>query len=175
MQRRQFIRTAVGLGASAALAAAVPAAAAAGRVARAGTQSRGGSNYGWYQLDGCAREPYGVVNSFHKAPGTIADQLQTMYDNGQRRLRIPLFHRRGPESGTLLDSTGGDLSEQNRQNLTDLLAAIKQTGFEEIQVSFIPSGGNTPFEWPELIPDLYDENVSIVRNLRPINADAGLH
>ena len=77
MQRRQFIRTAVGLGAGAALAAAVPAAAAAGRVARAGTQSRGGSNYGWYQLDGCAREAYGDVNRFQKAAGTNAEQQQT--------------------------------------------------------------------------------------------------
>lgn len=181
MRRRDLIKATAGLGAAAATAAAVsaavPALAATERAGtpRAGTTTRGGSNYGWYRLDGCEREPYGVVNSFHKAPEDISEQLRAMYDGGQRRLRIPLFHRRGPESGTLMDSTGGDLSAQNRRNLTDLLAAIKRAGFEEIQVSFIPSGGNTPFDWPEWNPDLYQENLSIVRNLRPIIADAGVH
>ncbi|MEU3272956.1 hypothetical protein ABZ639_19110 [Saccharomonospora sp. NPDC006951] len=175
MRRRNLLKAVAGIGAGAALAGALPATTSAAGVRRAGTTSRGGSNYAWYQLDGCNREPYGVVNSFHKAPETIAEQLQAMYDAGQRRLRIPLFHRRGPESGTLLDSTGGDLSAQNRKNLTDLLALIKETRYEEIQVSFIPSGGNTPFEWPQWNPDLYEENRSIVHNIRPLIAEAGVH
>jgi hypothetical protein len=51
----------------------------------------GGSNYGWYFLGpGCSREPYGVVYNYDTATATIDSQLQQMYSNGQRRLRIPV-------------------------------------------------------------------------------------
>ncbi|WP_158681161.1 hypothetical protein, partial [Streptomyces viridochromogenes] len=69
---------------------------------------RGGSNYFTYRVDGdCTREPYGVVNSYDQAPELIRDQLAQMTRAGQRRLRIPVFHHRGADSGTVMDSTGG--------------------------------------------------------------------
>jgi hypothetical protein len=56
----------------------------------------GGSDYGWYQLDSpCIREPYGVVYNYDTATATIDAQLQQMYANGQRRLRIPIYFARG--------------------------------------------------------------------------------
>ncbi|RZS44631.1 hypothetical protein EV193_101507 [Herbihabitans rhizosphaerae] len=174
MRRRTLLKSALAVGAGTAVATTIPALASKSTAAKL-TVARGGSNYGWYQLDGCDREPYGVVASFHNAPDTIAQQLRTMFDAGQRRLRIPLFHRRGTPSGTLIDSTGGDLPAQARQNLTDLLRLIKETGFEEIQVAYIPSGGNTPYEWPSWNEDLYLENWNVVRNIRPIVAGAGAH
>src|SRR5687767_14651316 len=64
--------------------------------ATTGATSRGGSNYGWYQIDGCNREPYGVVNSFHKAPDLIRSQLAAMRAAGQARLRVHIIHRRRP-------------------------------------------------------------------------------
>jgi hypothetical protein len=56
----------------------------------------GGSNYLTYHLDPpCSREPYGVVYNYDTATATINAQLQQMYTNGQRRLRILIFHGRG--------------------------------------------------------------------------------
>lgn len=137
--------------------------------------ARGGSNYGWYQLDGCDRERFGVINTYHRAADPIASQLDAMYRQGQRRLRVLIYHRHGPDSGTLMDSTGGNLSEQNRRNLADLLAAVKRAGYEEIQVSFLPSGDNAAYRWSEWREDVYQENWNLVHNLRPIIVDAGIH
>lgn len=71
-------------------------------------EAKGGSNYAWYQLDPpCGRGPYGIIVNYDTATATIDAQLQAMYDNGQRRLRIPIFFGRGLSDGTLVDSTGG--------------------------------------------------------------------
>ncbi len=135
----------------------------------------GGSDYGWYQLDPpCNREPYGVVSNYNTASTTINDQLQQMYNNGQRRLRIPIFHGRGLNSGTVMDSTGGDLAPQFRTNLTNLLAAIKAAGFVEIEVSFHPQGGNDPTQWTTYSEDYFEENWNLISNLHPIIAGAGI-
>jgi hypothetical protein len=83
----------------------------------------GGSNYGWYNLGpNCDREPYGVVYNYDTATATINAQLQQMYNNGQRRLRIPIFHARGISSGTIMDSTGGNLAPQFQTNTKSLCA-----------------------------------------------------
>lgn len=132
----------------------------------------GGSNYGWYKLDGCSREAYGVVNSFDKASGTITAQLKQLAQAGQQRLRIPIYHRHGADTGTVMDSTGGNLSAQSRQNLTDLLGAVAAAGFGEIQVTFIPINENFAANWSSWNDDLYQENWSVIQNLRPIIAGA---
>src|SRR5277367_4242837 len=99
----------------------------------------GGSDYAWYHLDPpCSREPYGVVYNYDTASATIDSQLQQMYSNGQRRLRIPIYFARGISSGTIMDSTGGNLAPQFQSNLANLLAAIKAAGFEEVEVGFFP-------------------------------------
>jgi hypothetical protein len=135
----------------------------------------GGSNYSWYQLGPpCNREPYGVVYNYNTASATIDAQLQQMYDNGQRRLRIPIYHGRGANSGTVMDSTGGNLAPQFRTNLTNLLAAIKAAGFVEIEVSFNPQGENDPTKWTTFSDDYYQENWSLIQNLRPIIAGGGI-
>jgi len=103
----------------------------------------GGSDYAWYHLDPpCSREPYGVIYNYDTASATINSQLQKMYSNGQRRLRIPIYFARGINSGTIMDSTGGNLSPQFQANLANLLAAIKAAGFEEIEVGFFPQSAN---------------------------------
>jgi hypothetical protein len=137
------------------------------------TSGIGGSNYGWYHLDGCGREPYGVINAFHLAPDTIRAQLAAMRA-GQDRLRVLIYHRRGPDTGTVMDSTGGNLSAQNRQNLTDLLAAIRAAGFGEIQVSFMTIGPNAAYTWPSWNEDMYQENWNLIYHLHPIIAAAGI-
>lgn len=135
----------------------------------------GGSDYGWYQLDSpCIREPYGVVYNYDTATATIDAQLQQMYANGQRRLRIPIYFARGIDSGTIMDSTGGNLSSRFRANLANLLAAIKATGFEEIEVSFNPQSDNLPIQWTTFSGDYFQENWMLIQNLRPLIVAAGI-
>jgi len=135
----------------------------------------GGSNYLTYHLDPpCYREPYGVVYNYDTATATIDTQLQEMYHNGQRRLRIPIFHGRGINSGSVMDSTGGNLAPRFRANLANLLAAIKAAGFVELEVSFNPQGGNDPTKWTTFSADYYQENWSLIQNLHPVIAGAGI-
>jgi len=135
----------------------------------------GGSNYLTYHLDPpCNREPYGVVYNYDTATATIDTQLQEMYHKGQRRLRIPIFHGRGINSGSVMDSTGGNLAPRFRANLANLLAAIKAAGFVELEVSFNPQGGNDPTKWTTFSADYYQENWSLIQNLHPVIAGAGI-
>jgi len=135
----------------------------------------GGSNYAWYYLAaGCNREPYGVVYNYNTATATIDSQLQQMYSNGQRRLRIPIYHARGINSGTIMDSTGGTLALQFLTNLTNLLAAVKAAGFQEIEVSFHPQSSNNPLVWTTFSNDYFQENWSLIQNVRTIVAAAGI-
>jgi len=135
----------------------------------------GGSNYGWYYLASpCNREPYGVVYNYNTAASTIDSQLAQMYNNGQRRLRIPIYHARGINSGTIMDSTGGTLAPQFLGNLAGLLAAVKAAGFVEIEVSFHPQANNDPTQWTTFSSDYFQENWSVIQNLRPIIAASGI-
>lgn len=135
----------------------------------------GGSNYAWYHLDPpCNREPYGVIYNYNTAKATIDSQLQQMYNNGQRRLRIPIFFARGINSGTIMDSTGGNLALQFQSNLKNFLAAVKAAGFVELEVGFFAQGGNNPVQWTTFSADYYQENWTLIQNLRPIIAGAGI-
>ena len=137
--------------------------------------SPGGSDYGWYYLDSsCNREPYGVVYNYDTASATINAQLKQMYLNGQRRLRIPIFHARGINSGTIMDSTGGSLSSRFQANLANLLAAVKSAGFVEVEVSFHPQSANNPIEWTTFSDDYFQENWKLIQSLRTIIAAAGI-
>ncbi len=146
-----------------------------------GAAGRGGSNYHFYQIDGCNREPYGVLKNFHTATAQIQGDLTQMYANGQRRLRIGIYHGRGLNSGTLIDSTGGNIDAQYRQNLVDLLATIKAIGYEEIQFAYFPQAQNNPGNWSSSIgwtstnESYFQENWNLVFNLMPILRASGLH
>ncbi|SEP53289.1 hypothetical protein [Amycolatopsis saalfeldensis] len=160
----------------AALSSACPGPAAA---ATPVTTGRGGSDYAFYQVDHdapgvCDREPYGVVNSYDKAPEVIKAQLAQMYVAGQRRLRIPVFYQHGPDSGTVMDSTGGTLSAKNRKNLADLLAAVKAAGFQEIEVAFFPIGVANPGDWTSWNEAQYQEDRSVIEAVRPIVRASGV-
>ena len=134
----------------------------------------GGSNYDFYNLTGCDRERYGVIGSFAKGESTIEQQLSDMYANGQRRLRIGIFHQHAPDSGATMDSSTGDLSDADRAQLTGLLAAVKLAGFAEVEVAFFPIGQDDPHSWDSWQGDSYQENWSLIQNLHPLIAAAGL-
>ena len=136
-------------------------------------QHRGGSNYAWYRLDpNCVRNPYGIIPNYDSAAPEIDRQLEAMFRNGQRRLRIPIYHGRGIAGGTNMESKGGDLTPQCRENFRRLLATIRRIGFAEIVVGFFPQGPNNPARWGAFQPGIYEENWQLIANLRPLIAAA---
>ncbi len=145
-------------------------------VASLSANARGGSNYNWYQLSGCDREPFGIIANYGtpSVRTLVQSQLATMHGNGQDRLRIAIFHGRGLGGGTLLDSTGGNLSPAMRTNLTNFLADIHAAGFGEIEFGFFPQGINNPAAWSAFSEDIYQENWNLIFNLHPIVAAAGM-
>jgi len=137
--------------------------------------ARGGTNYIYYQMDaGCSREPYGIIYNYDTHSSTINSELQTMYNNGQRRLRIPIFHGHNLNTGTVMDSQYGDLSSQFRTNLTNLLSEIASIGYEEVEIGFFPSGDNAVIHWTSWNEDLFQENWATIYNLHSIFANSGL-
>lgn len=144
-------------------------------VAAAAANSAGGSNYNFFHLDGCDREPYGVLKNFHTHEETITEQLTAMHENGQERLIIGIFHHRGPESGTVMNSEGGDIDPQYKENLANLLATAKEIGYEEVEVAMHVLGVNSPNDWDSWNEDLYQENRQLIENIRPIVAESGIH
>jgi len=152
--------------------------------------AQGGSNYIWYQQDQsdgtCFVTDYGVLFNYHEAGSTIDNQLQDMYNAGQRRLRIPIFHGRGWNNVSghkwIMDSTDGQLSPTHTQNVTGFLAKLRQIGFSELEIAFCPTGndqgGNDPQKWLEFYggwsEDYYQENWNLIANLHPIIAGCGI-
>jgi hypothetical protein len=136
----------------------------------------GGSNYSWYAISGCDREPYGIIFNYHvpNVRSQVQSQLAQMHASGQHRLRINIFHGRGLSTGTVMDSTGGNLSATHRTNLATFLADIKNAAFGEIEVAFHPIGLNEPLTWSQWKEDLYQENWNLIFNLRPIISAAGI-
>ncbi len=155
----------------------------------------GGSNYAWWGINQSVlnanggnncRENFGIVANYHSqnVRKTVQAQLSTMFDNGQRRLRVPIYHATDVSTGTVLRSTGGDLPQQARNNLANFLADIKSAGYEEIIVGFFPISLSNPKNWhrqsangnstPYYNTAVMQENWSLIQNLRPIIIAAGI-
>jgi len=148
---------------------------------------KGGSNYDFFDIQGCNRDPYGVLLNYNLASATINAQLAAMYAAGQRRIGIYIYHwdgnlfidgkltvYNGPVSGTLVDSTGGVLSSQVQANLANLLAAIKAAGFEQVVVGMGPQGANHMSTWPSWQESYFQENWEVIENVRPIIVASGM-
>lgn len=136
---------------------------------------KGGSNYFTYRVDDdCTREPYGVVDSYDRAPDLIRRQLGQMARAGQKRLRIPIFHHRGVDTGTVMDSTGGSIGPENLSNLRALLRDVKTAGFQEVEIGFFPQGDNSPEDWKAFDRGLYEENLAVIREVRAEARRSGL-
>ncbi len=100
----------------------------------------------------------GSVNNYHvpQVRAQVNAEIQQLYQTGQRRSRLFLWHRRdalAPEDapnrviGTVLKSLGGDFSPQVMANLQDILKTMHATGFQEIEIVFGAVGQNYPFWW----------------------------
>ena len=139
----------------------------------------GGSNYpmisvgnykdtckGWYE-----GELKPVIGFYHLEQQTVREQLQTMYNNGQRRIALFIWHKNFSDSeiseygsvyGHIVSSNGGNLVPQQQENLRNLIIDIKNTGFEEIIVRFAPRVPNLPESWSTWNEDLYQQNLNFI-------------
>ena len=137
-------------------------------------RSAGGSNYDFYYLNGCYREPYNVISGFSRAPDMIRYQLGQMRTAGQDRLTIGVFHHHGEGGGAVMDSTGGTLSPTDLKNFSDLLATVKAAGFAEVTVAFNSQNPSNPDGWRSWQQDLYDENWQLIQKVHELVAAAKL-
>lgn len=173
MNRRSLLKIA----AMTAFTAALSESSGRGQVdpATSTAEHRGGSNFGWHDLAaGCRREPYGVISGYHRDPRRISERLRAMHAAGQRRLRIPVFHKHGPDEGTFIDSTGGRMSDRSVAALAGLLAAVRATGFQEVEIGLFPGKQNSPKTWTRWEQGLYQENLGIVEHARAVVRASGL-
>jgi len=133
---------------------------------------RGGSNYNWFHIEGCQREPYGVLSNYHLFRNEVDAQLKQMASGGQQRLRIGVFHARNANTGTVIPSNGGNLPLQQRENLRDLMISAKNAGFIEVVVGFFPQLDNGPGSWVGATwnsahEEYFQENWNLIANLMP--------
>ncbi len=165
---------------------AVAAPAAAGDLIHASGFERpaarvGGSNYLWYRIVDCDREPYGVLPNYHRiAPGgsgsvrAIAQQqLAAMRAAGQARLSLGVHFHHGGSSGSLVDSSSAAAVAQTASNLQNLLVDVKAAGFAEVLFRFFPVGAINPSD-PGYDTSLVDEYWNLVVALRPALVNAGI-
>ncbi|MCX7555209.1 hypothetical protein OS175_15160, partial [Marinicella sp. S1101] len=129
----------------------------------------GGSNFNWYShgsTTGVGSDPirplfpFGIIKNYHTGSvrSNVQNMLQSMYQNGQRRLRVSFFHSRYIDqgaSGTQIDSS----RKQNKQgnyyhidplylnNFKNYLIDIKNSNFDEVLISMKPQGCNAPPVW----------------------------
>jgi hypothetical protein len=164
-----------------------PAAADAQAIFRDGFEpgvpaGRGGSNLLWHDVAGCEREPYGILANYHE-PGIrtrVRAQLAQMRANGQERLSLGLFHVRGESdaagrvTGTVLDSSGGQLHPQQRANLQAMLADVREAGFASFLFRYHPQGGNDPRTWSGFDADRFEENARLIESIEPLLLASGL-
>jgi hypothetical protein len=144
---------------------------------------RGGSNYLWYRIDNCNREPYGVLANYAEQKPVINAQLAQMYAAGQRSLRLMLFHYHAQPGSNLdptgkghtqMDSTGGRFPPEFEQNLAGFLRDVKAAGFAEVEVAFAPQASNNPYAWNSWQEDVFQENWGVVQSLHSVIASAGI-
>jgi hypothetical protein len=119
--------------------------------------------------------PFGIIKQLHE-PGieaVVDQQLSIMYDNGQRRIGVEFYYGRGQQwinHGTYINSRkttpGGEetgnvcpttpngpatepyfICEQYITNFKAYLEMIKDKGFEQVLINFLPGGANNPSNW----------------------------
>ena len=163
--------------------------------------SSGGTNFAFYDIGedyitGKDRHSWwkpGVlkhtVGAFDKQDeGFVENTLQKMYDSGQRKIALILWHINIAEQfenhgskwegdipsgyedtyGHIVNSASGKLCNQHEDNLKELLKLICDTGFESISIRFAPQGVNNPMDWTEWQEEFYQENLSFLLSVKEI-------
>jgi hypothetical protein len=117
----------------------------------------------------------GTIFNYDIAKDTIDADLQSMFDGGQRRLRLFLWTLSSGDGyqGAYIVAPGGAVPQRFLDNLTNLLASIRRIGFEEIIFVFGPLGDNQPFG-TSFPGQLYQDNWTVIQSVRPILLNAGI-
>jgi hypothetical protein len=111
-----------------------------------------------------------VLPNYNKHEAVINARLQTMFKNGQRRLRTAI-----PPPANLVGRSPDDAIDMTyKRNVEAFLGAVKQNGFEEIEVG-IGSVGEPPTKWTEWHENLYLQRWGLIMKLRPLLVASGLH
>ncbi len=165
------------------------------------TWSVGGTNYAFYKIKDEyleRNEPNAwwkpgvlkhLVGAYHmQSEGFIRQTLSEMYQSGQRKIAIVLWHTNiekdkaasgskwadsvpaGYEHtyGHTIDSAGGALCPQHQENLKALLKLIQNAGFESVTIRFAAQGVNNPMEWKTWQEVYYQENLSFILSTKRI-------
>lgn len=187
---KRWIRLLALLCACLASSAAAAGVAAPGVYDAGSIYETGGSNYTFYDMGNAAggTQPWDatlrpVIGTYHLNPTAVQAQLQQLYDSGQRKISLVLWHMpfvTSPYPGSepnmwahIVNSSGGHLSAQHEQNLRAILRWIKYVGFEEVTLRFAQQGGadpssnNAPWNagWSEA---QYQENLAFITSTRAI-------
>jgi hypothetical protein len=126
---------------------------------RAGALATGGSVLAWYDKTWPGKRwtdsngkfnlhtwnpPTGTILGYvFPTAATINVQLEQMYGNGQRKFKLIIWHKRNAtDTGTVLKSRGGHLSETARNSIYNLLVFLKNLPANEVIVEFAPLGFN---------------------------------
>jgi hypothetical protein len=193
----KFIRIVAALAVLLHSGAALSQAAAPGNYASGSIAETGGSNYFAYRMGTVA--PNGLdhtmrlaIGAYHMNPAAVHAQLIQLYDSGQRKISLVLWHmpfvaHPHPDSlpdvwDHVINSRDGRLSKQHEANLRSMLRWIRYIGFDEVTLRFAPQGGAIPSTkhepwtggWSE---SQYQENLSFIISTRAIMESelAGTH
>lgn len=138
--------------------------AASGQPSLNGPSARGGTAYGFFQVDStsgsnpiCDRVPYNVVANYDLQKSVIDQQLKNMYwKDKQSSLYLPIWYSfeghwctgtslRGPDLG----SNGSGLKTACSDNLAAILTKMGSIGFKLVKPSLAPQGVIDPWpNWP---------------------------
>lgn len=93
----------------------------------------------------------GYIRQYDQNVALIREQLQTMYQSGQRRLGLAVAFLSGGDTFAL-DCSTGKLATQDRANLLALLEDAIAAGFEEFVLEIIPEWEMSYQNWQK--PDI---------------------
>jgi hypothetical protein len=147
----------------------------------------GGSNY--WQIGGDSDYP--PIGTFDLRRDVATQELQSMFEHGQRRITLvcffsPLNFPAGRENhrwGHIISSYGGSMYGQHQQNLIDLLAIIREIGFNYLHFRFAATAEAADVNWPDIDNDgqpdwnrnQFNENAAFITSVRTlIEANRGI-
>lgn len=148
----------------------------------------GGTDYYYYHVDYSTNPlgewvPYTNLGQLGNSTvhATVQKQLKSLYDAGQRTLRIPVwFLHEGNIAGTehpyacgaAPDMAGHTLEPLCRNNLATLFHDIHSIGFDHVELGLFPQWHNDPWDCEHrTVADwqaLTEENYGVITDLREI-------
>lgn len=148
----------------------------------------GGSNYPMYSVGDYLQNPtldrwYApgnlrpVIGTYAQDPSTVALQLQTMWNQGQRKIALVLWYAdfspdatliNTPVYGHVVNSKNGALLPDHQSNLIQLLQVIRQTGFNELVFRFATQGASDPRVWAAWDEAAYTKNRNFITSTKSI-------